>query len=160
MDIIEATPSHLPTIIEMGEMLQNESKAYEPELIFNYDKSYRHYANELSNPDARVIIAVVDKEIVGYQYSFVTVLDYLSSHNRECTLEALYVDPKFRNQGIGATLMREAVAWASDIMKVDRVKANIYSNNRPSASIHEKYGFAPYCTEYIKLINSNEPPRA
>ena len=160
INITEATRDDLPMVIHLGEQLQNESMEYEPRLIFNYDKSYKHYEGELSSENARIIIAVVDNAIVGYQYSFITTLDYLAQDARECTFEALYVVPEFRHCGVGAALMHDAESWATNTKCVNRIKASIYSANDLSRSMHEKDGFVAYCTEYIKFVNSNESQHA
>lgn len=155
MNIRQATLSDLPTVIQLGEHLQDESREHEPLLTFDFEQSLKHYTDELANANARIIVAEHNGEIVGYQYSYVTELDYLSQNNRQCTLEALYVLPDYRHQGIGSALMREAEAWAINVCHADRILANIYSGNSASAAIHIADGFVPYCTEYIKVINTS-----
>jgi GNAT superfamily N-acetyltransferase len=157
MRIRKATNKDLEIIIKMGEALQNESRTHEPLLIFNRKESYSNYERELSNTRALIIVAAGDDdELMGYQYSFITTLDYLSSANKECTYEALYVVPEFRGFGVGRALTKAAEDWAINQHGVNRIRANIYSGNTPSISLHTKDGFSPYCTEYIKLINNNE----
>jgi GNAT superfamily N-acetyltransferase len=153
MQIRKASKEELDTIIDMGKAMQDESMEYEPRLIFNQKESYNHYLNELSNPRALIIVAVdQNNDIAGYQYSFMSKLDYLSSSNNECTMEALYVLPKFRRQGIGKLLTRFAEDWAVNEQQADRIRANIYSGNRASEVVHESAGFVPYNIEYIKYI--------
>lgn len=152
-----ATENDLNAIIDMGEQLQNESKDYEPLLTFDWQQSYDHYRKELENNSARISIATDnDGVIAGYQYSYISVLDYLATDNRECTLEALYVRPEYRGKGIAKELVENAEQWAISEMRVNRIKAGIYTGNRASEQVHLKDGFVPYYTEYIKLTNTSE----
>jgi GNAT superfamily N-acetyltransferase len=151
--IRQATMIDLDEIIVLGEMLQNDSKDFEPKLIFNREESFKHYKAEMENANALIIVAEKDNKIVGYQYSFVTELDYLSDSNMECTLEALYVLPDNRSMGIGKQLVAHAEDWAVNTKKVNRIKANIYCGNTASEELHIKNGFKPYNTEYIKLVS-------
>lgn len=155
--IRNATNDDLDAIINMGEKLQNESKNYEPLLTFDWQQSYDHYRKELENSSARIGVAVdADGVVAGYQYSYISTLDYLATANRECVLEALYVKPEYRGKGIAKELVKGAEQWAISEMKVNRIKAGIYAGNRASETVHLKDGFVPYYTEYIKLANTNE----
>ncbi len=155
MTIRTATELDLQTIMKLGEALQDESRDFEPLLIFDMASSLQHYSEELTNKDARIMVAIVNDEIVGYQYAFVEVLDYLSENNRQCTLEAIYVLPNYRGQGIAKSLIADMEHWAIVDMGVDRIRANIYAGNTVSETIHEKDGFSAYNIEYIKRISSD-----
>ena len=155
MVIRDATHDDLGAIIDMGEQLQNESREFEPLLLFKWQNSFDHYAAELRNQNAKIIVADDPVAgIVGYQYSYMTTLDYLARQNNECTLEALYVSPDFRGQGIAKELVQHAERWAINEKKADRIKAGIYVGNTTSEAIHIKAGFTPYYTEYVKVITS------
>lgn len=148
-----ATENDLQSIVHLGEMLQNDSQQFEPDLLFNSDTSLEHYNSELSNENALIIVAVDSDEIVGYQYSFISTLDYLIKNNLECTFEAIYVLPAWRSQGIGDQLVNYSESWAINDKRVNRLKANIYSNNKASEGLHIKRSFTPYNIEYIRRIS-------
>ena len=152
VNIKDAAKEDLHSIIDLGELLQVESGVYEPDIIYNRQEAYNHYLSELKNPNARIIIAIDDEKIVGYQYSFIEDLNYLSTNNRQCTLEALYLLPNARNNGTGRKLVEEAERWALEDMKANRIKANIYVGNTASESIHINEGYKPHNIEYLKLI--------
>ncbi len=151
--ISRISANQLDTIISLGEKLQSEESRYEPHLIFNREESRVHYEEELSNPDALIVAAFLeDDTIVGYQYSYVHTLDYLSRKNRECVLEALYILPDFRGKGIGKQLVTFSEDWAIKGKKVDRLATHIYSDNEASVQLHLKRGFTSYNTELIKHV--------
>ncbi len=149
MNIRKATAQDLDQILLFGAMFQEESRIYEPKLIFEMEKSRAHYDKEINNNNALIIVAVVDERIVGYQYSHIETLDYLVDHNIECTLEAIYALPEFRNQGLGKILMDYTKDWAINEKNVDRIKARVYNGNSSSEKLHLKDGFRAYNTEYL-----------
>lgn len=154
MNIRLATIQDLDEVISMGEELQNDSRKYEPRLTFDREASFNHYKNELQNPDARIIVACdEDGLLMGYQYSYKQTVDHLSDKNIECVIEALYVLPICRGRGIGLALVKDIENYAISEWKVNRFKANIYSQNEQSISLHKKEGFIPYCTEFIKYVD-------
>ncbi|HMI09953.1 MAG TPA: GNAT family N-acetyltransferase [Candidatus Saccharimonadales bacterium] len=150
VSIRSAKHEDLNRIISMSEGLQAESRQFEPGLTFNADEAMSYYASELKNDAAHIIVAERSGSIVGYQYSYIEVLDYLADKNRECHLEAIYVEPQLRGLGIAARLLEEAERWAVEEQHADRFKAGIYASNTASEKLHEKYGFKPYYVEYIK----------
>lgn len=154
MTIRTAAMRDLDRIIRMGQCLQDESGRYEPLLIFNKKEALGCYQKELSNNRALIIVAEEDNGVVGYQYSFIRELDYLSRDNIECTFEAIYVCPEYRGRGIGKKLIRFSEDWAIREWRANRIKANIYAKNETSIMLHVRDGFSPYCIEYIKTINN------
>lgn len=153
--IRRAAEKDISDIIALGRMLQNESRAFEPELIFDQEEAYRHYKKELTNDDAFIMVAEADSKIIGYQYSYIKALDYLKKNNLECTLEALYVVPDCRCRGVASKLISEAENWAIHIKNVARLKANIYTGNTPSENLHIQRGYSVYCSEYLKDLKGN-----
>ncbi|MEI7917975.1 MAG: GNAT family N-acetyltransferase [Candidatus Saccharibacteria bacterium] len=152
INIRKATASDIETIIDLGSMLQDESKIYEPNLIFDRKSAIEHYSAELNNDDALIIVAEADNKIVGYQYSYITHLDYLSTKNIQCTFEAIIVLPEYRSIGIGKKITTVSENWAVNDKKANCINATIYSGNIVSEQLHLKTGFRPYSIEYVKDI--------
>lgn len=146
-----ATPDDLDALIAMGEALQDESRTHEPLLSFDRQQSRDHYAKELQNPHAKITVALDENStVIGYHYSYVTTLDYLHAHNRECVFEAVYVQPEYRGKGIAKELTKDAERWAFETMDADRIKSGVYVGNAASEELHTREGFVPYYTEFIK----------
>ena len=152
IDIRKASIKDIETVIDLGSMLQDESKIYEPNLNFDRKSAIEHYSAELNNDDDLIIVAEIDNKIVGYQYSYVTILDYLDSQNIQCTFEAIILLPEYRSKGIGNQITTVSEKWAVEDKKVNRIRANIYNGNNASEQLHLNDGFKPYSTEYIKYI--------
>lgn len=148
----KATEDDIVYVIKLGEMLQDESKEFEPRLNFNRDEAIEHYTKELDNDGALIIIAEKNNKIIGYQYSFIKKLDYLDTENLECTFEAIYIEQDYRSMGIAKKLESISEDWAINDKKVNRIMANIYNGNIASENMHLRNGFKPYCSQYIKMI--------
>jgi hypothetical protein len=134
----KATKDDIVFVIELGEMLQDESKEFESRLNFNKAEATDHYINELDNEDALIIVAEKDSRIIGYQYSFIKKLDYLETDNLECTFEAIYIERDCRSIGTAKKLESLFEDWAINVKKVNRIMADIYNGNIASENIHLK----------------------
>ncbi len=152
INIRKATDVDIETVINLGSMLQDDSKLYEPNITFDRKEAVKHYSAELNNDDALIIVAEIDNKIIGYQYSYITKLDYLSTQNIECTFEAIILLPEYRSKGIGKQITTVSEKWAVQDRKANRISATIYSGNTASEQLHLNDGFKPHSTSYVKLI--------
>ncbi len=150
--IRKATINDIETVIDLGSLLQDDSKIYEPDIIFDRKSAIEHYSAELNNDDALIIVAEIDNKIIGYQYSYITKLDYLDTQNIECTFEAIILLPEYRSKGIGKQITTVSEKWAVQDKKANRISATIYSGNTASEQLHLNEGFKPHSTSYVKLI--------
>ncbi len=150
--IRKATINDIETVINLGSLLQDESKIYEPNLIFDRKSAIEHYSAELNNDDALIIVAEIDNKIIGYQYSYITKLDYLDTKNIECTFEAIILLPEYRSKGVGKQITTVSEKWAVQDKKANRISATIYNGNIASEQLHLNDGFKPHSTSYVKLI--------
>jgi L-amino acid N-acyltransferase YncA len=94
---------------------------------------------EEHSPNSRPLwVAQRDDEITGW-------LSFSSFYGRAAydkTVElSVYVDERFRGQGIGAYLLGAAIAHAPSI-RVDTLLGFIFAHNIPSIRLFEKFGFA------------------
>ena len=150
--IRKATINDIETVIDLGSLLQDDSKIYEPDIIFDRKSAIEHYSAELNNDDALIIVAEIDNKIIGYQYSYITKLDYLDTQNIECTFEAIILLPEYRSKGIGKQITTVSEKWAVQDKKANRISATIYSGNTASEQLHLNEGIKPHSTSYVKLI--------
>ena len=152
ISIRHAKQEDLEKVIDLGHDMFVAEKAFEPRLTFDRNESLSHYMEELGNNDALIIVAETTGEIVGYQYSYITELDYLEGNIKECHLEAIYVEPEYRHHGIAEVMMDKTEEWARQ-RGAKRMKAGIYNDNVASRKLHEKHGFSEYYVEYTKPLD-------
>jgi len=83
-------------------------------------------------------IAVSEGEVRGFCY----LAPYRPRHAYRYTLEdSIYIDPQFRQRGVGSRLLRHAIAWAGEA-GYRQLIANIGdSENHASVALHCAAGF-------------------
>jgi len=67
------------------------------------------------------------------------------SPKRKCahtaTLTHVYVAPEARGQGTGEALLRAVLAYAADVLGVERVTLGVEATNRAATALYERLGF-------------------
>ncbi|WP_312756786.1 N-acetyltransferase family protein [Pantoea brenneri] len=83
-------------------------------------------------------IAVSDGAVLGFCY----LAPYRPRHAYRYTLEdSIYIDPQFRQRGVGSRLLRHAISWAEQA-GYRQLIANVGdSENRASVALHCAAGF-------------------
>ena len=137
----------LDELISMGLALHKVEKEFEPRLILSVQEARKHYANQLENKKVCFLIAEDDKQVLGYLYGHIDMIDYLSGDLPEAEAEVVYLKPESRGKGVAKLLVERFIAWAKE-KKSFRVKAGIYEKNGPSKKLFLRYGFQPYHTTY------------
>jgi L-amino acid N-acyltransferase YncA len=79
----------------------------------------------------------MDRQIAGW----LTLKPFLPRCAYRGTAEvSVYVDEKFRQRGVGRTLLGEAIARASSL-KINAMVGLIFAHNEPSLKLFERLGF-------------------
>ena len=79
----------------------------------------------------------IDRQIAGW----LTLKPFLPRCAYRGTAEvSVYVDEKFRQRGVGRTLLGEAIARASSL-KINAMVGLIFAHNEPSLKLFERLGF-------------------
>lgn len=87
---------------------------------------------EIERPDARVSVATVDGDVVGFVHAIWT--------DAEGDVLRLYVDPDHRGEGIGSALLERTVDRLFD-EGVDAVAAMVLADNEPGKEFYRAHGF-------------------
>ncbi len=93
----------------------------------------KHYSSRWSEDEHRIIyLARQDNRPVGYSISWLNCASSLD-------LDLIYVEPEFRNQGIGTKLLEAQVEVARKGKKF--LSTSVFANNKPSIAMCRKLGF-------------------
>ena len=107
----------------------------------------RTFTATLADPDAAVLVAEVDRRVVGYLLAFVHPTFFADAPVG--WIEELMVDPDHRRSGIGARLVAEAEGWAGG-----RGAAYLALATRRAADFYTATGYEQSATFYLKLLGS------
>ncbi|HVF03452.1 MAG TPA: GNAT family N-acetyltransferase [Frankiaceae bacterium] len=96
----------------------------------------------LADPDARVIVAVYDDEIIGMAQLMRTRATLLSDAPA-VELTAMHVANGHRRRGAGKSLVTAAVTFA-DELAAESVVVSVFPQHREANRFFARLGFAPY----------------
>lgn len=109
------------------------------------------YFNKKINDDNYIIlVASIDKVIIGY------ICGYIDSDNKikeeiEVNIESLYVEDKYRNNGVGTHLINEFINIAKSL-DIRYVLIDNFINNKSAKNLYDKLGFKVLKENRRKII--------
>ncbi len=99
------------------------------------EKSWINGFNQ--NPNALVLVAEVDKQIVGLLF-FVPQTKKKNSHTGEFGVS---VHPNFQRRGIGRALIESLLEWARLNATIEKVFLNVFATNAHAIKLYHDLGF-------------------
>lgn len=136
INIRTAKTGDVPQLVELLKALF----AIEADFDFDQDKQARGLQLLLKCEQACILVAESrdDKKLCGM--CSIQILISTAEGSEVGLLEDLVVAADFRNQGIGAKLLAEAVAWA-ERQGLKRLQLLADKNNSPALEFYEKQGW-------------------
>ena len=140
-----ATQSDLTTLLQFEQGIMAVERPYDhtlkPDPISYYDIS-----ELIESPNALVIVAELDGELIGSAYATKKrSLDYVQSEFH-AFLGFMYVSPQHRGKGVNQVILKDLLNWSRE-MNLPEVHLTVYPGNEPAIKAYEKAGFRPYITE-------------
>ncbi len=144
--MIELTTKYHMQIQQPMQMHQYSSK-----LIRNFllSISAKH-----RNNSAILLVAELDTKVIGFVYGKLKKLNKLEKKCLYKTgiIDELFVENKYRNQGIGSMLIKEIEKnFVKQKCKLICL-SQVHSNNLSAKQLYEKLGYIPRHTEFAKSI--------
>jgi ribosomal protein S18 acetylase RimI-like enzyme len=114
--IRRATRADLPHIGRLGALLvaqhhDFDSRRFLPATDRTKDGYARFLGTQLDAPDAAVLVAVVNADVIGYAYVALESYDYMSLRGPAGLLHDIIVDPERRRHGVGRALLEAALDY-------------------------------------------------
>ncbi len=136
----EARPADLETIVRLF-AIPGEGNARDADATFPVERCYVDALEELSrDPNQTLLVAEGEGRVLGVlQLTYIRHVGYRGG--RVAQIENVIVAPEARSQGVGASLMREAIARARD---AGCFRVQLTSNNARTRAhaFYERLGFA------------------
>jgi RimJ/RimL family protein N-acetyltransferase len=89
------------------------------------------------NPNALVLLAELDNEVVGLIF-FVPNARKKNSHTGEFGVN---VHPEYQGIGIGKILVQHLIAWAKESEQIEKIYLNVFDTNAKAIQLYEHCGF-------------------
>jgi len=137
--IRQATLNDLEILLQFEQLLID----YERNLtshIKDGDINYYDIESFIKNPDAVVIVAETNGEIIGSGYALIRSNKTYKIPDKYVYLGFMYVKEEHRGKGVNKRIMNELIEWGKKsghhIFKLD-----VYSNNSSAINAYQKAGF-------------------
>jgi len=96
----------------------------------------------IQSKKAEVLVAVVDKEIVGSGYAKILPAEPFQKYSEYAYLGFMYVKPQFRGQGVNKKILQGLINWAKN-QNLTEVRLDVYDENIIAKNAYLKAGFKP-----------------
>ena len=139
LKIRQATLNDLEILLEFEQLLID----YERNLTSHIKEgniNYYDIESFIKKPDAVVIVAETNGEIIGSGYALIRSNKTYKTPDKYVYLGFMYVKEEHRGKGVNKRIMNELIEWGKKsghhIFKLD-----VYSNNSSAINAYQKAGF-------------------
>ncbi|MGD9587281.1 MAG: N-acetyltransferase family protein [Pyrinomonadaceae bacterium] len=112
------------------------------------------YAGRFRAEDARVLVAELGSDIVGFAYLEFEERNYEELVAKGVWLHDIFVEPTSRSDGVGKALMEAAIAAAAE-MGGDKLLLATAAKNLAGRDFFEHFGFRPTMIEMTLDLSGN-----
>lgn len=156
-----ATSTDLPRLGRLGTLLIEEHHELDARrFLATRDRTPADYAaflvRRIEDPDAVVLVADIQGDVIGYAYGAVEGYDYMALRGPAGVLHDIAVEPQFRGRGVGRMLLDATVAWLRS-HGAPRVVLTTAARNEAAQRLLARGGFRPTMIEMTRELDSDAP---
>ena len=97
------------------------------------------------------VLAKVGDRIVGCGFARIEKASSWSKYKKQGYLGALYVEKKYRGQGIGLALQQARIKWLKS-KGIKLCASTVLANNTKALNLQKKRGFIPHAINFYKEL--------
>ncbi|WP_301921088.1 GNAT family N-acetyltransferase [Ferruginibacter sp.] len=143
--IREANESDLTVLIEFEQEIIKAERAFDNSLKEG-EIHYHNFQNLIASPNAKVIVAEIENEIVGSGYAEIKEAEFYLKHSEYAYLGLMYVKPKYRGKGINQQVLQTLKKWIVE-KKITEIRLVVYDANILAKNAFQKEGWKPHVLE-------------
>jgi GNAT superfamily N-acetyltransferase len=121
------------------------AKPFATAFIVDDQAFYRSFSEILASPQAHLVVAEADRQLVGYALGFAHSTFF--ANGRVAWVEEITLRERFRRQGIGQLLMQEFETWAAE-----RGSKLVALATRRASSFYKALGYEESAMYFRKLL--------
>ncbi len=157
--IRRARRSDLPGLGRLGALLVEAHHALDPQrFLAASDRTPAGYASflatKLEDPDAALLVAEHDGDVIGYAYAELEGYDYMSLRAPAGVLHDVVVDPGHRQRGVGRLLVEAALAYLKS-RGAPRVVLSTAERNEAAQGLFASMGFRRTMVEMTRELDDD-----
>lgn len=156
-----AAPADLPALGRLGALLVRTHHEFDPRrFIAATPRTEQGYASflrtQLEAPNAVVLVAEREGEVVGYAYAGIEGFDWMALRGPAGALYDIVVDAAQRGQGVGRMLLDAALA-ALAARGAPRVVLSTADRNESAQRLFARAGFRRTMIEMTRELEGGAP---
>lgn len=94
----------------------------------------------IESPEAEVVVAEIDGELVGSGYALIKEAKPYLKHTHYAYLGFMYVKPRYRGQGVNKVILEALKQWSGS-QNIREIRLEVYDDNTVAKKAYEKAGF-------------------
>jgi ribosomal protein S18 acetylase RimI-like enzyme len=153
MEIIEATETHIPALLELWTEFFDYHRDIDPyytrseDALVHIEKRFRE---KLEVEDSQVLVAVEEDRVIGYSLFWIADNSPYVKEKRHGFICDLAVTSTHRSGGIGERLLENTLAWFR-AKGIKRIAIYTLTGNPRAIAFWDRHGFEPtmQCMERI-----------
>jgi len=140
-----ARPSDLKTLLRYEQGIISWERPYDPTLA--QDPIHYYDLKELiESPQAEVVVALVEKKIVGSGYAKIKQAQPYLDHTYYSYLGFMFTDPDYRGKGVNKAIIDALKKWSFN-QGLKEIRLTVYPDNLGAVKAYEKVGFTKHLLE-------------
>ena len=130
----------LPLLLKFEQAIIEAERPFDETIRSGPDVRYYDLEELMSSPDAKVIVAQVNSEVVGSGYARIEISDSYLKHELHSYLGFMYVVPEHRGKGINQVIVEALEAWSRS-KGVLEMQLEVYADNTSAIKAYKKAGY-------------------
>ncbi|MBP9108396.1 MAG: GNAT family N-acetyltransferase [Pyrinomonadaceae bacterium] len=136
-----ADTTDLPTLLSFEEDVIEAERPFD--VTLGDDIRYYDMDAMLTMPNVRLVVAVLDGEVIGSGYARIEEAKPYLKHDRHSYMGFMYTVPEHRGKGVNWKIIEALEEWSRS-QGVTEMRLEVYVDNLAAIRAYEKVGFAGY----------------
>lgn len=155
MKIRKAALKDLDDLIELSYRFlsyeaDNHEKSYDPKYAYT-ENSADYIKTKIESEDSLFLVAEEDDKLVGFLAGAIHKRPKARKTVKPASLDEIYVEEAYRNQGVGKKLITEFQEWARK-GGANKLKVGTFHKNERALHIYKELGFTDHIIKLEKDI--------
>ena len=138
--IRSAKLSDMDRLLDLERALIDAERPFDETIRDGDDVRYYDLEALINSPDAELLVAELDSEILGTGYARLEVSEPYLRHDKHSYLGFMYVVPEHRGKGINKKIIEALEAWSLS-KGVTEMQLEVYAGNAAALKAYEKSGY-------------------
>jgi ribosomal protein S18 acetylase RimI-like enzyme len=147
IDIVRATESHIPDIVELWIEFMEHHKDIDPRFPMKDDAHTgyeQHLTEQMEVENTLVLVALDESRVVGYSVSLVNKYPPIWVERQTYGfIDTMVIKSDYRRRGVGEQMLNRIFEWLTS-RDTDMVELSVSARNLIGYSFWKKHGFRDY----------------